>query len=66
MEPEPLASGAVWQVRFSVESLPLMPGSYLLEIYVKDMAGPIIERVERWVPFQVVETVVYGRRQPTR
>lgn len=51
---------------FRIDRLPLLPGRYHLEIYTKDMAGPTIERVERWFPFDVVETAVYGRASPTR
>ena len=66
LEPEPIEAGQRVEASFEIDALPLLPGPYLLEIYVKDMAGPTIERLDRWAPFDVAETAVYGRNRPTR
>lgn len=66
LSPEPMAIGERRQLGFRIERLPLLPGHYQLELYTKDMAGPTIERVERWFSFDIAETAVYGRAAPTR
>jgi hypothetical protein len=40
-----------------------MPGSYQLEIHLKDMARSLVEIVPRTFEFEVAETEVYGGRK---
>lgn len=51
------------ELGFKIESLPLMPGRYLAELYVKDMATYAIELVPALIPFEVAESPVYGGRK---
>lgn len=59
----PLPAGKVSELGFTIESLPLLPGSYQLEIHLKDMARALIEIVPRTFQFEVAETEVYGGRK---
>jgi len=47
---------------FQIESLPLLPGLYQLELHVKDMFTHTIECVDQQFAFEVLETPVYGGR----
>jgi homopolymeric O-antigen transport system ATP-binding protein len=60
---ESLAAGRPAELGFTIESLPLMPGTYQLEIHLKDMARRLIEIVPRTFKFEVAETEVYGGRK---
>ncbi len=60
---EAIPAGHSVEMGFSVNSLPLMPGEYQLEIYLKDMASQKIELVPRTFSFEVIETPVYGGRK---
>jgi ABC-type polysaccharide/polyol phosphate transport system ATPase subunit len=51
------------ELGFTIESLPLLPGAYQLEIHLKDMAKGLIEIVPRTFEFEVAETEVYGGRK---
>ncbi|MEP6913213.1 MAG: ABC transporter ATP-binding protein [bacterium] len=51
------------EMGFSLMSLPLLPGEYQLEVYLKDMASHKIELVPRTYKFEVIETPVYGGRK---
>jgi len=51
------------ELGFSLKSLPLLPGQYQLEVYLKDSATHKIELVPKTFPFEVVETPVYGGRK---
>ena len=62
----PLKAGEVCELGFAVESLPLLPGVYLLEVHLKDMARGLIETVPRTYQFEVAETQVYGGRKLDR
>ena len=62
----PLEPGERIEVGFNLESLPLLPGQYRVEIHVKDMAQHLIEFVPNHYQFEVVETPVYGGRQLDR
>ena len=62
----PLKAGEVCELGFAVESLPLLPGVYQLEVHLKDMARGIIETVPRAYQFEVAETQVYGGRKLDR
>jgi hypothetical protein len=58
-----LPAGEVAELGFTIESLPLLPGTYQLEIHLKDMARRLIEIVPRTFKFEVAETEVYGGRK---
>jgi lipopolysaccharide transport system ATP-binding protein len=59
----PIKAGQTTELGFSLESLPLLPAEYQLEVYLKDMASYKIELVPRTVLFEVIETPVYGGRK---
>jgi len=58
-----LPAGEVAELGFTIESLPLLPGTYQLEIHLKDMAKRLIEIVPQTFNFEVAETEVYGGRK---
>jgi lipopolysaccharide transport system ATP-binding protein len=58
-----LPAGEMAELGFTIESLPLLPGTYQLEIHLKDMAKRLIEIVPRTFKFEVAETEVYGGRK---
>ncbi len=58
-----LPAGQPAQLGFTIESLPLLPGSYKLEIHLKDMARGLVEIVPQTFDFEVAETEVYGGRK---
>ncbi|HEU4509311.1 MAG TPA: polysaccharide ABC transporter ATP-binding protein [Pyrinomonadaceae bacterium] len=58
-----LPAGEISELGFRIESLPLLPGAYQLEIHLKDMARGLIEMVPRTFQFEVAETEVYGGRK---
>ena len=62
----PLKAGEVCELGFAIESLPLLPGMYQLEVHLKDMARGLIETVPRAYQFEVAETQVYGGRKLDR
>jgi lipopolysaccharide transport system ATP-binding protein len=62
----PMQPGERREFRFAVSALPMMPGSYRLEIHVKDMATHTIEMVPQLFPFDIAEVPVYGGRKLDR
>ena len=62
----PMGAGDRREFRFHVHDLPLLPGSYRLELYVKDMAAHAIEIVPQLFPFDIAEVPVYGGRKLDR
>ena len=58
-----LPAGEAAELGFTIESLPLLPGAYQLEIHLKDMARGLVEMVPRTFEFEVAETEVYGGRK---
>ncbi len=58
-----LPAGEPAELGFTIESLPLLPGTYQLEIHLKDMARRLIEFVPKTFKFEVAETEVYGGRK---
>ena len=62
----PLPAGQVAELGFMIESLPLLPGAYQLEIHLKDMARHLVEIIPRTFEFEVAETDVYGGRKLDR
>jgi lipopolysaccharide transport system ATP-binding protein len=61
-----IQAGETTDLGFRIKDFPVLPGSYHLEIYVKDMVHSKIELVPRTYPFDVVETPVYGGRKIDR
>jgi len=56
--------GETVELRFEIAELALLPGEYLLEIYLRDASsGKTVEHMPRNYPFEVVESAVYGGRQ---
>jgi lipopolysaccharide transport system ATP-binding protein len=58
-----ILAGETGELGFLIDSLPLLPGGYLLDIHLKDMAAHKYEFVPYNFPFEVVETPVYGGRK---
>ncbi|HEY0723367.1 MAG TPA: Wzt carbohydrate-binding domain-containing protein, partial [Pyrinomonadaceae bacterium] len=58
-----LPAGEPAELGFTIESLPLLPGTYQLEIHLKDMSRQLIEFVPKTYNFEVTETEVYGGRK---
>jgi lipopolysaccharide transport system ATP-binding protein len=58
-----LPAGQPTELGFTIESLPLLPGNYQIEIHLKDMAKRLVEIVPRTFKFEVAETEVYGGRK---
>jgi lipopolysaccharide transport system ATP-binding protein len=58
-----IAAGHSSEMGFSLNSLPLLPGEYQLEVYLKDMSSHKIELVPMTYLFDVIETPVYGGRK---
>ena len=56
----PLAAGDVRELGFRVDSLPLLPGNYFLELELKT-ANRKSEEVGTMFPFEVAVTPVFGR-----
>ena len=63
MTTAPLPAGEPAELGFTIESLPLMPGAYQVEIHLKDMSRNLIEIVPQTFEFEVAETEVYGGRK---
>jgi len=61
-----LPPGKATELGFTIESLPLLPGAYQLEIHLKDMAQNLVEIVPQFFEFAVAETEVYGGRKLDR
>lgn len=58
-----LPAGQPAEIGFTIESLPLLPGTYQIEIHLKDMAQRLVEFLPRTFKFEVAETEVYGGRK---
>ena len=58
----PLEAGDVCELGFTIESLPLLPGPYQVEVYLKNTRD-MLELVSRSYQFEVAETQVYGGRK---
>jgi hypothetical protein len=58
-----LPAGQSAELGFTIESLPLLPGTYQIEIHLKDLARHLVEFVPRTFKFEVAETEVYGGRK---
>jgi len=62
----PIKAGERAEIGFVIESLPLLHGTYQLELHLKDMASHNVEMVSELFPFEVLETPVYGGRRIDR
>jgi lipopolysaccharide transport system ATP-binding protein len=58
----PVQAGEICELGFTIESLPLLPGFYQLEIYLKN-SRDLVELVPRAYQFEIAETEVYGGRK---
>ncbi|HEY0172646.1 MAG TPA: ABC transporter ATP-binding protein [Pyrinomonadaceae bacterium] len=61
-----LLKGSSAEVTFKINSLPLLPGEYQIEIHLVDLVNYKFEFVPRTYPFEVVETPIYGGRKLDR
>jgi homopolymeric O-antigen transport system ATP-binding protein len=59
----PIAAGEMVEMGFLIESLPLLGGTYNLEIQFRERVEGTYEFVRGGFPFEVVETPVYGARK---
>lgn len=59
----PVRAGERFTMGFRINDFPLLPGTYYLEIHLKDLAVYKFEFVPEKFRFDVVETPVYGGRQ---
>jgi hypothetical protein len=59
----PIKVGERFELGFLIDELPLLGGTYQLEIHVKDVSRHKIERVGNVFQFEVAETSVYGGRK---
>jgi lipopolysaccharide transport system ATP-binding protein len=57
-----LTAGERVTLGFQLESMPLLPGQYHLEIWLSDPANSAFELVPRLFPFEVAQMPVYGGR----
>ena len=62
----PIKAGESVEMGFLISELPLLHGTYQLEIHVKDIACNKIERVGHLFQFDVAEATVYGGRKLDR
>ncbi|HEV8430010.1 MAG TPA: ABC transporter ATP-binding protein [Pyrinomonadaceae bacterium] len=62
MNLDPLRAQQKYELGFRIESLPLLPGNYQLEIHLQN-SRDLIELVPQTYRFEVAETQVYGGRQ---
>jgi len=58
----PLRAGQSAEIGFRVNHCLFLAGSYQVEVHLKDMSRPLIERIPRYYRFDVAETPVYGGR----
>lgn len=58
---DPFVAGQKYEIGFRIESLPLLPGTYQLEIHLQN-ARDLVELVPQSYKFEVAATQVYGGR----
>jgi len=58
-----IPAGQDYEMGFVVDSLPLLPGVYQLEVHLKDMSSHKVEIVPGTFQFEIVETQIYGGRK---
>lgn len=59
----PVQAGQQFELGFFIDSLSLLPGSYQIEIHLKDMYEHQIEMLSNSFEFDIAETPVYGGRK---
>ncbi len=59
----PLPAGEPAELGFTIEALPLLPGTYQLEVHLKDLSRHLVEFVPKTFEFEIAETEVYGGRK---
>jgi ABC-type polysaccharide/polyol phosphate transport system ATPase subunit len=59
----PIVAGQSVELGFRISEFPILPGSYRLEVYMKDLGPYKIELVPRTFAFDVVESAIYGGRK---
>ena len=59
----PLLAGETAEMGFIIESLPLLGGTYHLEVQFRDSTQDVYDFVRGAFPFEVAETPVYGSRK---
>lgn len=59
----PIRAGESVELGFRISEFPILPGSYRLEVYMKDLGPYKIELVPRTFAFDVVESSIYGGRK---
>lgn len=59
----PIRAGESVELGFRISQFPILPGSYRLEVYMKDLGPYKIELVPRTFAFDVVESAIYGGRK---
>jgi lipopolysaccharide transport system ATP-binding protein len=60
---EPIRAGHTVELGFVIDSLPLMPGTFQVEIHLKDIGEMKVDVISKTYPFEVAETEVYGGRK---
>lgn len=61
-----IRAGDTTEIGFRIESIPLLPGPYHVEIHLKDVSRQLVEFLPRHYSFEVAETPVYGSRRLDR
>jgi lipopolysaccharide transport system ATP-binding protein len=56
-------AGESIEIGFRISEFPILPGTYELELHLKDMSHHKIEFVPRRTSFEVVESPIYGGRK---
>jgi lipopolysaccharide transport system ATP-binding protein len=59
----PMRAGERRRLGFSIDQFPLLPGTYQLDVHLKDMAHHKVEFVPFQCQFDVAESPVYGGRK---
>ena len=58
-----VGSGDSVELGFDISALPILPGTYELEVFLKDLGHHKIELVPQRLRFDVVESPIYGGRK---
>ncbi len=63
---DPIARHQTAHLGFVIDTLPLLPGRYSLDLHLKDMSAQIIEPLPYYLDFEVAEGPVYSGRRLDR
>ena len=58
-----ISSGDSVELGFDISALPILPGTYELEVFLKDVGHHKVELVPQRLRFDVVESPIYGGRK---